>query len=81
MKKYCRYCGNAVSTDSENIIWCEAKKDTRHKKNCITVNKCKNFLFCEIDVFGATGEEIYKPRQPRKKVADNQIRLEVENEN
>ena len=32
MKKYCRYCGNAVSTDSENIIWCEAKKDTRHKK-------------------------------------------------
>ena len=80
-KKYCRYCANAVLTENEIIVWCEAKKQERHKNNCITVNKCKDFVFNEIDVFWiGEFDKTYKPRQLRKKTVDNQIKLEVESE-
>lgn len=78
MIQYCRYCCEAVLTENEEIIYCEAKKETRHKKNCITANKCKDFAFNEIDVFGCGDiDKKYQPRGPRKKVIDNQIKLEV----
>lgn len=77
MKQYCRYCAEAVLTENEDIIYCEVRKVTKHKSSCIRINKCKDFAFNEIDVFGCDIDKIYKPRQPRKKVLDNQIRLEV----
>lgn len=78
MKQYCRYCANAVLAESEDIIWCKIKKVTKHKSSCVRINKCKAFEFNEIDVFWiGEFDKIYKPRQPRKKVVDNQIKLEV----
>jgi len=75
MKQYCRYCADAVLTENEDVVYCEAKKETRHKRKCITVNQCKHFKFNELDVFDI--DKKYQPREPRKKVLDNQIKLEV----
>lgn len=76
MKQYCRYCFNAILTENEEIIYCEEKGQTKHKRKCITVNKCKHFEFNELDVFDI--DKKYQPRKPKKKTLDNQIRLEVE---
>lgn len=75
MKQYCRYCINAVLTENEEIVYCDFFKKTRRKKSCITVNKCKNFDFLELDVFDS--EKKYQPREIKNKVLDNQIVLEV----
>lgn len=72
MKQYCRYCTNAVLID-EGMIYCEAKKETRLQQNCITLNKCKDFDFNEMDVFDI--EKIYQPRKVKKSL-ENQIKME-----
>ena len=74
MKRYCRYCSNAVITENEEIIYCEAKKETRHKKKCIVINQCKDFEFNELDVFDI--DKKYQPRKEKKSLG-NQIMLEV----
>ncbi|WP_313413158.1 hypothetical protein [Sedimentibacter sp.] len=73
MKQYCRYCANAVLID-DDIAYCEVKHHQRPKRLCVTPNKCKSFLFNEMDVF-----DIEKKYQPMKikKSAGNQIRMEV----
>lgn len=73
-KQYCRYCADAVLTENEEMIFCEAKKETRHKSKCATVNHCKDFTFNELDVFDI--DKKYKPKQIKKSLG-NQVRLEV----
>lgn len=74
MKQYCRYCSEAVLTENEEIIYCEAKKITKNKKRCITLNYCKEFVFNELDVFDT--DKKYEPRKV-KKSCGNQIKLEI----
>ena len=74
-KQYCRYCVDAVLTENEELIWCEAKKVIKHKRNCVTINQCKHFKFNELDVFDT--DKKYRPKEVKKSLGD-QIKLEVE---
>lgn len=73
MKQYCRYCANAVLIDEE-LAYCESKHETKHKKKCTTVNNCKHFAFCELDVFDT--DKKYQPKKV-KNSAGSQIKMEV----
>lgn len=63
MNQYCRYCANAYLQD-DDLIWCESKNEIREKKNCITVNHCKHFIFNELDVFDI--EKKYVPIKAKR---------------
>lgn len=69
MKQYCRYCANFVTG---NGSWCEAKQKNISDSSAKTINKCKSFVFCEIDAFNYTRK--YKERKT-KDVDKNQPSL------
>lgn len=60
----CRYCCNAVLTENEDIIYCEARSRTYGKEYAKRYKTCKDFIFNEIDVFNI--EHTYKPKGPFK---------------
>jgi len=77
MKQYCRYCRLANLTENEDFVYCHQFKRTRHKNNCIVVNKCEHFELNEIDVFGMDVNKVYKPREKKEKQISGQIKMEV----
>ena len=76
MKQYCRYCINLVVGD---VAYCEVKKKVLSRDSCKRPNECKDFEFANVDpelqdAFGETNG--YKPREPKKKQCDGQIRID-----
>lgn len=67
----CRYCINANMID-EDLAYCSVNNDTKDKRQCTRENKCKDFDFCEIDVFDL--DKKYKPR-PKKYIGFKQINM------
>lgn len=63
MKQYCRYCNNAVQVD-DSIIYCVADKQVMPEAKAKRVNRCKRFIFNEIDVFDL--DRKYTPIEQRK---------------
>ena len=61
MKQYCRYCAACCYGDA---IWCSAKEKTMSESTAKSPNKCKDFVFCELDVFDL--EHKYKPRKEKE---------------
>ena len=70
MKQYCRYCSNMVCGD---VNYCEKNRKCLSDEAIKRVNKCKDFVFNEID---AITFNKYKPRVNNKDY--NQISLEVD---
>lgn len=65
MNQYCRYCTQAVDIN-DDFYYCEAKKDAYNIKKSKRVNHCKDFEFCQYDLWRVdkNGEFVaYKPRQ------------------
>lgn len=74
MKQYCRYCSEATeSFDYENVVWCEAHRKEMTHATAKTENHCKDFRFCEIDVFNP--EHRYRPVQKKEKIDYGQKEL------
>ena len=70
MNQYCRYCAHCIYGDA---LYCAAQNGVMDEKSAKQVNKCKDFDFCEIDVFDH--ERTYKPRQISE-LAKNQIKFD-----
>lgn len=62
MKQYCRYCNHCINGDA---VYCEVLKITMSEEKAKRVNRCKEFVFNEIDVFDL--EKRYKPRKTKMK--------------
>lgn len=62
MKQYCRYCNHCINGDA---VYCEVLKMTMSEEKAKRVNRCKEFVFNEIDVFDL--EKRYKPRKTKMK--------------
>lgn len=85
MKQYCRYCANAIDYNGEATDFiCEADAHCGNNgagkmysaSKAKRPNKCKNFNFNEMDVFGANPDgsfKTYHPRHLREKVESGQI--------
>lgn len=65
-KQYCRYCSHCVIGD---WVWCEKRQKEMNERAAKRVNKCKDFVFNEIDAFNL--EAKYKPRARKEKPVDN----------
>lgn len=63
MKQYCRYCALYNQVD-DDICYCSESKQTFSGAKARRVNKCKSFLFNEIDVFDLGHK--YKTMEDRK---------------
>ena len=61
MKQYCRYCAHCCYGD---VVYCEIYNKTMSEKKAKQVNKCKDFIFNEIDVI--TLNKTYKPREAKQ---------------
>lgn len=61
MKQYCRYCSNCIVGDA---VYCETLNKTMSEEKAKRLNRCKEFVFNEIDVFDL--EKRYKPRKEKK---------------
>lgn len=76
MKKYCRYCSHCHYSDG---CYCEVKNKFVSESTAKTVNTCKDFEFCELDVFYFG--DMTKTYKPRVKKVDEckrmQMRIEV----
>lgn len=75
MKQYCRYCIYLCIND---VPYCNAKEEFRSESSCKYPNKCKDFIFADVDhelqdAFGETNG--YKPRH-RKEQIQGQLKLE-----
>lgn len=73
MKQYCRYCINLVVN---NVPYCSEKKKVKGVDSCKRPNKCKDFVFANVepeyqDAFGET--KGYKERKPKAVVDDGQM--------
>ena len=73
MKQYCRYCAYLVTG---NGIYCTLKGKTLSESYTKSINKCKEFNFCQMDAY-FENEKGYCPRK-KKKYDDNQIILYLE---
>ncbi len=49
MKQYCRYCVNCICGD---FNYCDFKNKVMSDNTIKTINKCKNFQFCQTDALG-----------------------------
>lgn len=67
MKQYCRYCAYLTAD-----CYCECKKRCLSESTCKKVNKCKYFIFNEMDAFNP--DKIYKPRVKKE---SKQIKLDL----
>lgn len=67
MKQYCRYCAYLTCD-----CYCECKKQVLSESTCKKVNKCKYFIFNEMDAFNL--EKTYKPRVKKE---SKQIKLDL----
>lgn len=72
MKQYCRYCVNLCVN---NVPYCTIHEEFKSVSICKRSNKCKDFVFADVepeyqDAFGETNG--YKPRQ---KQIDGQMSL------
>lgn len=65
MKQYCRYCSNCIVGDA---VYCEALNKTMSEEKAKRLNRCKEFVFNEIDVFDL--EKRYKPRKEKKEIQE-----------
>lgn len=65
-RQYCRYCAHCVAT-LDDIAWCEKLQKEMSESAAKRVNRCKEFLFNEIDAFNIGAK--YKPRE--KKIPDD----------
>lgn len=73
MKQYCRYCINLVVN---NVPYCSEKKKVKGVDSCKRPNKCKDFIFANVepeyqDAFGETNG--YKARKTKEVVFDGQM--------
>jgi hypothetical protein len=59
MTQYCRYCCNASLID-DDLAHCNVKDIELGPPALKRSNRCKDFLFCELDVLTQT--RIYQPR-------------------
>lgn len=65
MKQYCRYCNHCINGDA---VYCEALNKTMSEEKAKRLNRCKEFVFNEIDVFDL--EKRYKPRKEKKEIQE-----------
>lgn len=65
MKQYCRYCSNCIVGDA---VYCETLKMTMTEEKAKRVNRCKQFIFNEIDVFDL--DKRYKPRKVKREIQE-----------
>ena len=65
MKQYCRYCSNCIVGDA---VYCEALNKTMSEEKAKRVNRCKQFIFNEIDVFDL--DKRYKPRKVKREIQE-----------
>lgn len=72
MTQYCRYCSLATLQD-DDLVYCEAKKKQFTGEKAKRTNRCKEFQFNPVDVLNESGE--YRPREPKKKNVDGQVRF------
>ena len=76
MKQYCRYC---IHLHVNNFPYCDVKEKPLSVSTCKTPNKCKDYCFadCEEEYQDAfmENDKGYKPREPRKKQCDGQIKM------
>ena len=73
IKQYCRYCCHCHCGD---FVYCDIKGKSLTEKSAKTTNKCKDFLFNEIDVFyEGDMNKVYRPREPKQKQCDGQLSL------
>lgn len=61
MTQYCRYCAHFITGNGN---WCEEFHINPTDGFAKRPNKCKRFMFCEIDAFDL--DRTYKPRVPKK---------------
>lgn len=59
MTQYCRYCCNSSLID-DDLAHCNVKDIELDPPALKRSNRCKDFLFCELDVLTQT--RIYQPR-------------------
>lgn len=67
-KQYCRYCSYCV-VQLDDWAWCEKRQKEMNERAAKCMNKCKDFVFNEIDAFNI--EAKYKPRAKKEKLVDN----------
>lgn len=70
MIQYCRYCCYLCIGDAN---YCSEQDRTMSEATAKSPNGCHDFAFNPIDAFGGNNE--YKPREPKKKQCDGQIKL------
>ena len=75
MKQYCRYC---IYLCVNNVPYCDIKKKVKGESSCKRPNKCKDFVFANVepeyqDAFGET--KGYKERKPKAVVGDGQMTI------
>ena len=75
MKQYCRYC---IYLCVNNVPYCDVKKQTKSRDSCKRPNKCKDFIFANVepeyqDAFGETNG--YIPHERKAKTNDGQMKL------
>ena len=63
----CRWCAELCYGD---VLYCSAKEQTMSESSVKRVNKCKEFRFCDMDVFT---HEHYKPREHHDKQVKGQM--------
>ena len=61
MKQYCRYCTHCCYGD---VVFCEINNKTMSEEKAKQTNKCKDFIFNEIDVFNPNKK--YKPKEEKQ---------------
>lgn len=59
--QYCRYCTNCYVGNGN---WCSAKEKELTDEQIKHTNKCRDFEFCSVDVFG---DRTYQPQHKKKK--------------
>ncbi len=76
MKQYCRYCLHLHVCD---YAYCDKKGKALSESSCKKPNNCKDYDFvdCEPEYQDAfmENEKGYKPREPKKKQCEGQIKL------
>ena len=64
MKQYCRYCANA-NVAEEDLFYCSCNHQTYNAAKSKRVNRCKNFDFCENDLWRCDELGNFSKYQPR----------------
>lgn len=71
MKQYCRYCVNLCVN---NVPYCQVKKVCKSRSSCMKPNKCKEFVFADVEPEYQDAFAITNGYKPRKRKGDTQCK-------